>query len=104
MTRNRGEQEMLLPAEGPPYTASMRVNPGMHVEWVDDEAVVLDPESGQLHYLNGTAAIVFALILEHGFDKAIDEVRGMFPGDQAVEADLPRLIEEMTESGLLTDE
>ena len=75
----------------------------MYVEWVEGEAVVLNRDSGELHYLNGTAALVFALIQEHGFDGAMAEVRKRFGSTEQVEGDLGELVSDMKEKGILVD-
>lgn len=82
----------------------MRVSDGMYVEWVEGEAVVLNRESGELHYLNGSAALVFALIQEHGYDVAMTEVRERFGSGEQVEGDLRGLVEEMKTKGILVDD
>lgn len=76
----------------------------MYVEWVEGEAVVLNRESGELHYLNGTAALVFALMQEHGYDGAMEEVRNRFGSTGQVEGDLKELLSDMKEKGILVDE
>jgi hypothetical protein len=81
----------------------MRVAEGMHIEWVDSEAVVLDPETNRLHYLNPPAALLYALILEHGFDQAIEEIKS-YPSETDKTEELPRVLERMVEAGLLIDE
>ena len=81
----------------------MRAVEGMHVEWVDDEAVVLDPESGQLHYLNPPAALVFALVQEYGYEQAIKELEEKHGADPVFVESLPKLIEDMVKKGLLED-
>ena len=82
----------------------MHVQPSIHVEWVDNEAVALDSATGQLHYLNSPAALVFALILEHGYERALSELRVMHAGEPQLEEHLSELLEDMVEKGLLTDE
>jgi hypothetical protein len=83
----------------------MRAAPGFHVEWVDDEAVVLDTQSGLLHYLNAPAALVYALILEHGFEEAIARVGSLNTGAGPPDRnELTQLVEDMKERGLLIDE
>jgi PqqD family protein of HPr-rel-A system len=82
----------------------MRPAPQMHVEWVDDEAVVLDSESGQVHYLNSSAAFVYASILEHGFDEAVarlERSQGTSPG---FPEQLSTFLDEMKEKGLILDD
>ncbi len=81
----------------------MRAAPDMHVEWVDDEAVVLNPETGQIHYLNAPAALMYALILEHGYEGALSELQGSF-GTERVGEDVTALTEDMVTRGLLLDE
>ncbi|HYO61024.1 MAG TPA: PqqD family peptide modification chaperone [Actinomycetota bacterium] len=81
----------------------MKVSDEMYVEWVEGEAVVLNRGSGELHYLNGTAALVFALIQEHGYDGAMKEVRERFGSTEQVEGDLGALVADMKEKGILVD-
>ncbi len=81
----------------------MRAIDGLHVEWVDDEAVVLNPETGQIHYLNAPAALVYALILEHGYDGALQQLRENF-ASQDVSVDVGELSEHMVAIGLLVDD
>lgn len=82
----------------------MKIAGTMYVEWVEGEAVVLNRESGELHYLNGTAALVFALIQEHGYDGAMEEVRNRFGSAGQVEGDLKELLSDMKEKGILVDD
>lgn len=82
----------------------MKIADTMYVEWVEGEAVVLDRESGELHYLNGTAALVFALMQEHGYDGALKEVRDRFGSTEQVEGDLAELVSDMKEKGILVDD
>ncbi len=87
-----------------PILRTVKVADTMYVEWVEGEAVVLDRESGELHYLNGTAALVFALIQEHGFDGAMEEVRSRFGSTEQVQGDLDGLVSDMKEKGILVDD
>jgi hypothetical protein len=80
----------------------MRAAPGVHVEWVEDEAVVLNLSTRELHYLNHSAAVVYALILEHGLERALVEVKEQMNGVNRDEVDA--LISEMQENGLLVDD
>ena len=77
----------------------MEATPGMHVEWVGDEAVVLDPSNGHVHYLNPPSALFYGLVLEHGFDGALDRLRTLHP--EAPEDDIHEIVEQMTAAGLL---
>ena len=79
----------------------MRASPEIHVEWVEDEAVVLDPSTNQIHYLNGIAALVYGLIQEHGFDEAMSKVREQMPPES--ESELDQLIEDMVKLNLLVE-
>ena len=75
----------------------------MHVEWVDNEAVVLDPETSELHYLNAPAALVFALIQEHGFEGGLRALHGA-QGVTAEDREVKELLDDMIEKGLLVDD
>lgn len=86
------------------YTLYVRAAPEMFVEWVDNEAVVLDPESGQVHYLNPSAAIVYASILEHGFEPAMSDLERRHGDAEGFAEELPVLLEELKEKGLLLDD
>jgi hypothetical protein len=81
--------------------SSIRAAPQIHVEWVDDEAVVLDSERDQFHYLNSSAALVYATVLEYGYEKAMEELHRRFGGNPQTTEELRRLIEDMLEKGLL---
>lgn len=83
---------------------SMRATPGIHVEWVDDEAVALNPENGRIHYLNPPAALFYALVLENGYDSAIRELRKSYKVRFRKKKELEFLIHNMKEQGLLIDE
>lgn len=82
----------------------MRVVEGMHVEWVDDEAVALDPSTGQLHYLNPPAALFLALVLEHGYQGALTEFRNTYENEPDFDEETTQMIEHMKEGGLLVDD
>lgn len=80
----------------------MRAAEGFHVEWVDDEAVVLDPETGKIHYLNTSAALLYALILEHGYEAARAELSATY-GIEAPPEEIEATVGDMVERGLLVD-
>jgi len=82
---------------------SMRPADGKHVEWIDDEAVVLDPSTEELHYLNAPAALLYALILEHGFDRGLEELRGIYGAESEVEEGIAECLEGLADKGLLVD-
>lgn len=73
---------------------------GMHIEWVGDEAVVLEEASGQLHYLNPPAALLLALIEEHGYEGAVASLSERF-GD--ISSDIEAITADMLDKGILVD-
>lgn len=81
----------------------MRVAEGMHVEWVGHEAVVLDEKRGNLHHLSPSAALVYALILEHGFDAGLDKLRTAYELPIEAESDVKVLLDDLLAKGLLVD-
>lgn len=82
----------------------MRAAEKCHVEWVEGEAVVLNQQTEQLHYLNGPAALVYAMILEEGYGPALDKLRTDYGNDPDFERELPALLDDMKERGLLVDD
>jgi hypothetical protein len=82
----------------------MRVADGKHVEWVDEEAVVLDSDSGDLHYLNGPAAKVYALIGEYGYEKGLEELERQHGHQENFKAELDDVLKDMVEKGLLVED
>lgn len=78
----------------------MRRASELHVEWVGDEAVVLEQGTGQLHYLNPPAALLLALIEEEGYESAVASLTGRF-GDIA--ADIEAITADMIAKGILVD-
>lgn len=82
----------------------MKAADGVHVEWVEGEAVVLDPQTGELHYLNESSALLFALIQEKGSQAAVAEIKSRFPGEPDIGSQLDRAIADMVEKGLLVNE
>lgn len=73
----------------------------LHVEWIEQEAVILDPVTAEIHYLNGPAALVFGLIQEHGYEAALKELRGR---TDAPDDEVKKVVEDMIEKGLLIDD
>ena len=82
----------------------MQPAPGIYVEWVDDEAVALDMETNRLHYLNPPAALVYALILEHGYEEGLKQLRPVVEAGGVDDGELPDLLESMAQVGLLIEE
>jgi hypothetical protein len=79
------------------------VSPNLRIEWVDDEGVVLDEASKEVHYLNPTAALVLALIQERGYEGAVRELQSRFGTDEHHQAELAELVREMANKGLLLE-
>jgi PqqD family protein of HPr-rel-A system len=82
----------------------MRPASGMHVEWVEDEAVVLDQGSGRVHYLNSSAALVYALIQERGYDDAIAELERRHVDVPDLREQVAAAVHDMVAQGLLVDD
>lgn len=72
----------------------------LYIEWVGEEAVVLEQSTGQLHYLNPPAALLLALIEEEGFEKAVASLTGRF-GD--ISSDIEAITADMVAKGILVD-
>jgi hypothetical protein len=79
----------------------MRPADGLHVEWIEDEAVVLDTATEQFHYLNPPAALLYALILEHGFEHGLEELRRIYGGERDIHEDVTQCLESLAERGIL---
>ena len=79
----------------------MRVADGKHIEWVDEEAVVLDSDTGDLHYLNGPAAKVFAFIGEYGYEKGLEELEKQHGDLPNFKDEVQDVVNDMVEKGLL---
>ena len=86
------------------YTSEVRPSNNLHVEWVADEAVVLNPATGELYYLNPPAALVLAFIDEYGFAQGLVELREAHGARPGFEKELAEVLEDMQEKGLLTNE
>ena len=82
---------------------SMRPADGKHVEWIDDEAVVLDPSTEELHYLNAPAALLYGLILEHGYERGLEELRSIYGAESEIEKGIEDCLEGLADKGLLVD-
>lgn len=82
----------------------MKASPDFHVEWVGEEAVVLNPATGELHYLNPPAALTYALILEHGYKGALQQLRRSHGVRRWRDRSLKLYIQGLVEKGLLIDD
>ena len=82
----------------------MKGAPDLHVEWVGEEAVVLNEKTSELHYLNPQSALVYALVLEHGMPGALVEVLKRIDGpEHEIRRDVDILIASFFAKGLLMD-
>ena len=81
----------------------MRLAKGVHIEWVDDEAVVLDQASGHLHYLNASAALILAMVLEHGLDKGVTELTALVGEASSLNEDVETVLADLREKNLFVD-
>ncbi|HEV2756082.1 MAG TPA: HPr-rel-A system PqqD family peptide chaperone [Actinomycetota bacterium] len=80
----------------------MRDSGNVYVEWVGGEALVLDRDSGELHYLNAPAAAVLALVQEHGYLRGVEEAVARF-GLEPDAPELRALLDDLIASGIVTD-
>ena len=77
---------------------------GIHVQWVEDEAVVLNEDTSEIHYLNPQSALIYALVLEYGMPEAVGHVceRVDAPADQ-VQAETEQIVKDLIDKGLLAE-
>jgi hypothetical protein len=78
--------------------------PGIHVQWVNDEAVVLNEDTSELHYLNPQSALMYALVLEYGMPEAVTKAceRMEGPADQITD-EMNKVVGSFIEKGLLAE-
>ena len=82
----------------------MRVPDGIHVQWVEHEAVVLNERTGEVHYLNPQSALIYALLLEYGMPLAAEQAVERLNGPpEEISPEVDRLLSELVERGLLTE-
>ncbi len=79
----------------------MRPAPDLHVEWVENEAVILDPKTTEVHYLNTSAALTYAYVLEFGVEGALEKLRTEHA--DAPEEEIRALVADLVERGILID-
>lgn len=82
----------------------MKVSPGIHIEWVDTEAVVLDNENSLLHHLNPPAALALALIEEYGYEEGVRMLEERHGGDRTTKEEISDLLLTLVSQGLLVNE
>jgi hypothetical protein len=76
--------------------------PDLDVHEVDDGLVIYDLTSERVHYLNGTAALVFSLCTgEHDDAGIIDLVRVAFKLAQAPSAEVQGCLAQLRSEGLI---
>ena len=87
-----------------PRIDCVKVPSSLHVEWVGDEAVVLDTDTGRIHYLNSSAALTYALIMEMGLKPAVRHLRRTKRVSWGNRKELKALIVDLQARGLLTED
>jgi len=85
---------------------SLRQGPGLQARLVDDEMVVLDLASGQVHHLNGTAGFIWSRFDgTASLTQVAEKVAEHFDVDPRVaERDVNEVAHRFTEVGLLVTE
>lgn len=71
------------------------------MEWIDDEAVVLDVASGELHYLNPPAALAYGLFLEYGVESGLKNLFRTRDVRWRQRKEVRKLLDDMLVRGLL---
>lgn len=82
----------------------VRIPAGLHVEWVDEEAVVLDLGTKHLHYLNPMASLIYAVIQEHGYKDAVALLERTYGAEPDMKEELQAVLDDMKIKGLLVDD
>ena len=78
--------------------------PGIHVQWVDQEAVVLNEDTSEVHYLNPPAALIYALVLEYGMPGALRHAYQRMDGsEKEVAIAVQDLVRSLLDKGLLAE-
>ena len=94
---------MTHPTTDPEF--SPRVRDDLVFRRLDDEWVVYDPKSEQLHVLNASAAVVWLCCAgESKLDEIVDAVRDAFDGTvdrQTVELEVRNTVDSFAKKGLL---
>jgi hypothetical protein len=83
---------------------TIAVAPGRYVEWIADEAIVLEPDTGRLHYLNAPAALMYGLIAEFGYAAAVVEFKHRTKSASGADEALAELVAAMLEKRLAVDD
>ena len=64
---------------------------------------MLNPANQELHYLNPTAAIFFALVQEHGYEEARKSFESQFDIPNIGE-EVDAMVAQMVDEGILVDD
>jgi hypothetical protein len=81
----------------------MQLADGVHIQWIGDEAVALNEETGLLHYLNSTAAVILATVLEHGESEATILLSKAYGDERAMARDMSAVLDVLRDKGLLVE-
>ena len=73
----------------------------VYVEWVEGEAVVLHRTSGEVHYLNPTAATVLAFVEEHGYERGVAEAAAHFGLGDEERDEFKTFLEDLGDRGII---
>jgi hypothetical protein len=82
----------------------LKPNPDVVFTIVDDEAILLEQETGKYYGLNKVGTRLWILLAEHGrLDKAHEQLLAEFDVDDAqLKTDLEKITADLIENGLLT--
>jgi hypothetical protein len=76
----------------------------MKVRWVDEEAVIVNLETGRIHHLSPTSAWIYSVIEEYGFDEGMAEIRNSRGNNPTSMSEVATLIQDMIDQGLLMED
>jgi hypothetical protein len=104
----RLDQGQSLPGAGADLSAvtasiwAMLTPPGIHVQWVEEEAVVLNEDTSELHYLNPQSALIYALLLEYGMPDAVPHAcEHIDAPPEETKREVENLVDTLLDKGLL---
>jgi hypothetical protein len=83
---------------------TLKTNPDVVFTIVDDEAILLQQQSGKYFSLNAVGARMWLLLDEYGrLDKVLEQLLAEFDvEEERLREDLERMVAQFIESGLLT--
>lgn len=82
----------------------MQLADGVHIQWIGDEAVALNEQSGHLHYLNSMAALILATVLEHGEKEGAVILAKAYGDQRPIAEDMATVLGELRDKGLLIED